>query len=102
MPAAAVPISGVRHGEYVILEAALPGHAPRNIGVLLIDPASGRGWVRMRPHFDDFAEPDDAEVLAALEDDMLDRIEEVGGAAYLAMLEDTLSNAIRVSERRAV
>jgi phage repressor protein C with HTH and peptisase S24 domain len=84
----------------VILEAALPDAAPRNIGVLLIDPASGRGWVRLRDRFDDLT--DDTKVLDALEDFLRTRIAEEGAEAVLASLEDSLSNVLRVGERRAV
>ena len=102
MPAAVVPITGQLEGEYVILEAVLPERLPRNIGVLLVDPASGRGWVRMRERYDDLAAPEDADVLEALDADMRARISESGGAAYLASLEDSLSNVIRVGDRQAV
>src|ERR1041385_2308280 len=94
-----VPI-GNRRGTYVILEAALPGMAARNIGVLLLDPATDRGWVRLRPGFDDLT--DDTEVLDALEADLRGRIAEQGAGAFLAALEDSLSNTLRVSGRREV
>ena len=37
MPASVVSITGNRQGTYVLLEAVLPGEAPRHIGVILID-----------------------------------------------------------------
>src|SRR5579885_469746 len=102
MPARVVSISGRREGTYVLLETALPGRPLENIGVLLIDPETGRGWLRMRQAYEAIADPEDAEVLAALEQDLRAGIEEAGAEAYLAWLEDTLSNAVRVSERRTV
>jgi SOS-response transcriptional repressor LexA len=102
MPASVVPIRGQRQGTYVLLEAALPGRPPRTIGVLLADPATGRGWVRLRETFADLADPEDAEVLEAMAPDIRDRLEEMGAEPYLAWLEDTCSNVIRVSERQAV
>ncbi len=102
MPASVVPIRGQRQGTYVLLEAALPERSARTIGVLLIDPATGRGWVRVRESFDDMADPDDAEVLEALAAEIPDRMAETGAEAFLAWLEDTCSNALRVSERQAV
>ena len=102
MPASVIPISGSRRGAWVLLEAVLPERPPQQIGVLLIDPASDRAWVRMRPRFDDIANPDDAEVLEALEDDIRRRVQEAGAEAYLASLEDSLSNAVRVGERQTV
>lgn len=102
MPATAIPISGVRQGSFVILEAFLPEQPPRNIGVLLVDPETGRGWTRIRAHNDDFASPEDAEVLDTLACEMPDRFGESDGLKYLEWLEDSFSNAIRVSERKAV
>lgn len=100
MRSAAVSIS--REGVAVVLEACLPGRAPQSAGVLLVDPATGRGWVRMRRSFEGLAEPEDAEVLDALAAELPARVAEEGGAAFLASVEDALSNALRVGERRTV
>jgi hypothetical protein len=102
MPATVVSINAGRRGTYVLLEAALPGRLPLNIGVLLIDPATGRGWVRMRARYHDLADPEDAEVLEALEEDIRRKVAETGAEAYLRSLEDSLSNALGVSERQTV
>ena len=61
MPATVLPIDGRRAGAWVLLQAALPGRGIRNIGVFLIDAASGRGWVRLRERFDE-SSTEDAEV----------------------------------------
>ena len=102
MPASVVPINACREGTYVLLEAALPGRPARAVGVLLLDPAGGRFWVRMRPRYDDLAEPEDAEVLEALEDDIRTQAQRMGAEGCLASLEDSLSNVLRVSDRRTV
>jgi phage repressor protein C with HTH and peptisase S24 domain len=102
MPATVVSINARRQGAYVLLEAALPGRLPLNIGVLLIDPATDRGWVRMRARYDDLADSQDAEVLEALEEDIRRKLSETGAEAYLRSLEDSLSNALRVGERQIV
>ena len=86
----------------MLLQAALPGRGIRNIGVFLIDSASGRGWLRLRERFDDIADDEDAEVLEALEEDAQARIAEIGAEAWLASLEDSLSNTLRVGERQAI
>ena len=101
MPASVVPIRGQREGYYLVLEAALPGQSARNIGVILVDPAGDRAWVRFLEHYD-FAAPDDAEVLAALPEDIEARLAEAGAQAFLEALEESLSNVIRVSGRQAV
>ena len=102
MPATVVPINARRRGTYVLPEAALPGRLPLNIGVLLIDPATDRGWVRMRARYHDLAGSEDAEVLEALEEDIRRKLTETGAEAYLRSLEDSLSNALGVSERQSV
>jgi SOS-response transcriptional repressor LexA len=100
VPAAVLPFTARREGIYVVLEAALPERRPQPIGVLLIDPATDRGWVRLRPDFSDLT--DDSEVLDALEHDLRDRVAECGAEALLRSLEDSLSNTIRIGERQAV
>jgi SOS-response transcriptional repressor LexA len=102
MPATVTSINARRQGTFVLLEAALPGRLPRNIGVLLIDPATGRGWVRMRARYHDLADSEDAEVLEALEEDIRQKVSEAGAEAFLRSLEDSLSNAVRVGERQIV
>jgi len=102
MPASVIPITARSRGTYVLLEAALPERPPQNIGVLLIDPAADRAWVRMRPRHDEIAEPEDAEVLEALEEHIRARCAEAGAEAFLLSLEDSLSNVLRVSERQTV
>jgi SOS-response transcriptional repressor LexA len=92
----------MREGQFVVLEASLPDLPPRNIGVLLIDPATGRGWVRMRRRFDDIASEEDAEVLESLEDNLRALVAESGGSGCLSALEDALSNAIRIGDRQAI
>ena len=102
MPATVVTINARRQGTYVLLEAALPGRLPLNIGVLLMDPATDRGWVRMRAQYHLFADSEDAEVLEALEEDIRRKVSETGAEAYLRSLEDSLSNALGVSHRQTV
>jgi len=102
MPASVIQMGGKRQGQYVLLEACLPERPPQRIGVLLVDPAADRAWIRLRGKYDDLAEPEDAEVLEALEEDLRQRAREMGAAAWLEWLEDTLSNVLRVSDREAV
>lgn len=101
MPASVIPISG-REGTYVLLEAVLPGRSPHTIGVLLIDPVTDKPWPRLRPNYQDIADPEDAETLAALADETPKRMEEMGAQAYLDWMADTLSNAVRVSDPKSV
>jgi hypothetical protein len=75
---------------------------PRHIGVLLMDSAGGRGWLRMRGQFEDLADPDDVEVLEALESDLRARMEEWGTGSLLEWLEDRCSNVLCIGARQAV
>jgi SOS-response transcriptional repressor LexA len=101
MPASVVSI-GRRPGTYVVLEAVPPGRTPCNIGVLLIDPETGRAWLRMRRDFEEIADPGEAEVLAGLEEHIRDCLRESGAMAFLASLEDSLSNTVRISDPETV
>jgi len=102
VPGSVTSITARRQGTYVLLEAHLPDQPVRPIGVYLVDPASDRLWLRMRPDYRGMAAPDDSEVLAALEDDIRARAAEIGAEAFLASLEDSLSNVLRVGERQSV
>ena len=101
MPSTIVPIAA-RQGVYVVLEAALPQRQSVPLGVVLIDPDQNRGWVRFRQEFGELADAEDAEVLEALEEDARGRIAEMGAEQYLASLEDSLSNVLRIGERQTV
>src|ERR1700678_639312 len=96
MPASVVSISGRRPGAYVLLEAALPERPIRNIGVLLLDPATDRGWLKLREGYNDIAAADDAEVFDALEEDLRAQMAQNGATALLESLEDSFSNVLRI------
>lgn len=98
---AATQIS-TQEAEYLLLEAELPGKPAVTIGVLLHDPASGRLGVRLRRDWDRIAGEDDEEVLALLAEDLERKIGEEPAADLLSRFEDSLSNAIRISQRQTV
>jgi SOS-response transcriptional repressor LexA len=85
-----------------LLEAALPGRGAEPIGVLLHEPATDSLHLKLRRDWEAIAEEEDAEVLRALADDLDRKAREMGAGALLALLEGTLSNAIRLSDRREV
>jgi len=72
------------------------------MGVLLHEPETDALHLRLRRDWDEIADEEDAEVLRALADDLDRKAREMGASALLRLLEDTLSNAIRLSERREV
>jgi SOS-response transcriptional repressor LexA len=85
--------------EYSILELCLPGRPAEKFGVLLLDPATDSLYQKLRE--ENGADPDDAEVLAALANDIQAKAREMGAAELLALFEDSLSNTLRMSDRRA-
>jgi SOS-response transcriptional repressor LexA len=101
MPATVVPIE-TRRGEVLVLRLALPDAPEHAIGVLLLDPAGDRLFLRLRSHWDDIAGPDDLEYLSHLEDDLRVRAAESGAAQFLRLLEDSLSHVLRLGDRESV
>src|SRR5688572_16134736 len=101
MPPAA-EITRSKEGQFAILEAALPGRSPENLGVVLLDPVSDELHLRLRRDLDEIAEEEDAEVFEALAEDLRAKSREMGGEGLLRYLEDTLSNVLRISSREPV
>jgi SOS-response transcriptional repressor LexA len=83
------------------LELELPGQTGVAAGILLEDPAQDRLYLRLRRDWTRIA-PEEAEVLEALEFDLGSKAAEMGAARLLEVLEDTLSNILRVTERREI
>jgi SOS-response transcriptional repressor LexA len=71
-----------------------------NAGILLEDPAHDRLYIRLRRDWDRIAPAEEVEVLEALEDGLRSLAAELGAARVFDHLEDTLSNTLRVSDRR--
>ncbi len=86
--------------RYSLLTLELPGEGPITAGVLLEDPARDQVHIRLRRDWERIA-PDEAEVLSVMEDDLRARANESGAASFFAQMEDTLSNTIRVTDRRS-
>lgn len=89
-------------GEYLLLALALPGEPERNIGVFLRDSETGQVYPRIRDHWEEIGDPEEAEWLQALGGDFDAKIREMGGDEFLRTLEDSLSNVLRLSPRIAV
>lgn len=88
--------------EYVVVQVALPGAAPENIGVLLLDPAANRLYCRFRRDLSELVDNDDErELLEGLRNETA---EMAGDEAndFLKRLEDFGSNALVMSGREAV
>jgi SOS-response transcriptional repressor LexA len=103
MGEAFIPIATGRMCQFCVLSLAMPGHAVTPAGVLLFDPADKELRFKLRDDWEDLgADEDDREYLQALSDDFELRIREVGSEAFLASLEDSLSNFLRLSDREAI
>jgi SOS-response transcriptional repressor LexA len=85
-------------GEYSVLQVCLPGARPEPYGILLVDPASDRVWQRARA----VPECEDPDLFELLPGDLEAKARELGGQRLLALFEDSLSNAIRITDRRGV
>jgi len=79
----------------------MPGDAPLAAGILLEDRERNRLYIRVRRDWEDVA-PEEAEVLSALESDLAAKSGEMGAQELFETLEGTLSNAVRISDRREV
>ncbi len=95
----AATVVDARTARYSLLMVDLPGQEIVTAGVLLEDPANDQVHIRLRRDWDRLA-PEEAEVLAELEDNLLAHAGEEGAAKFFARLEDTLSHSVRVSDRR--
>ncbi|MBK9167241.1 MAG: S24 family peptidase [Bryobacterales bacterium] len=85
-------------GEFVILRLDRPGLPTANLGVLLLDPEHGRLYRKWR---DDLSTLGD-DVASHLPEYCESMVYEMGASEFVAHLEDTLSHAIRVTDREAV
>ncbi|MEO8050142.1 MAG: S24 family peptidase [Acidobacteriota bacterium] len=92
-------LANTRAARFSLLMVELPGRECVTAGVLLEDPATDRVYLRLRRDWERLA-PEEAEVLSELEDDLSATASEEGAMKFFARMEDTLSNTVRVSERR--
>jgi phage repressor protein C with HTH and peptisase S24 domain len=84
--------------QFSLLQLALPAKPTVNIGVFLLDPTTDRLYIKLRQDWTKVAEAEEAEVLEHLADDLSAKSAEMGGAALLENLRDTLSNTLLITE----
>lgn len=89
-----------RTAEYSVLQLALPGRPAVGFGVLLYDPATDNLYLKFRDDIKELASPEDAEVLEPIKQDLAARAREMGGRRVLEWLEDSLSNVLRITDRK--
>jgi hypothetical protein len=81
----------------LLLSYAPPGRPSRPIGVLLFDSRTKILHFRLPDQWDFIDDEVDREYLSVLTSDLAAKAEEMGGAALLSHLEDTLSNVLLLS-----
>jgi hypothetical protein len=93
-------------GQWSLLEVAAPGEKPVPYGILLVDSETDKLWPRCRDAGEleelcGLAEQE-IDILDFLEADLRQKADEVGGAALLSSLEQSLSHFLRISDRAAI
>jgi phage repressor protein C with HTH and peptisase S24 domain len=95
-----------RLGKYCVVEADMPEQGTVKLGILLQDPQADSLRLRFRRDLESLAplvtENDDLDVLSALADDLAQKAHELGAEKLFEYLEDTLSGAIRITDREEV
>ena len=85
--------------QFLILHYCAPSRDRRPIGVFLFDPLRERLTWRLLNDWAQFADAEDIECLSCLAADLVKYAREMGAGQFLAHLEDTLSNVLRISDR---
>jgi phage repressor protein C with HTH and peptisase S24 domain len=88
--------------KYSVLQLAQPAASPRNIGIFLLDLATGRLYKKLRRDWSAIADPESVQILELLDEDFAAKIDEMGGDMFLRSLEDSLSNFLLINDRRDV
>jgi phage repressor protein C with HTH and peptisase S24 domain len=96
------PPAANKPAKYSLLQMALPGESPRNIGIFLLDTATGQLYKKLRRDWSAIADPENVEILELLDEDFAAKIDEMGGDVFLRSLEETLSNFLLIEKRRDV
>ena len=84
--------------EWAVLAARLPGREPIPAGILLVDLASDKLYVKLLPELS-MAEDEVVEFWCELPDYLLERSKAVGGHQVLGWLEDTADHVIQLGPR---
>ena len=98
MPVAITPVAKTRRPLFAA-DGGVAGTGSRDRGRVARRPATDCVHIRLRRDWERIA-PEESEVLAVLEDDLFAKAAEAGAAKFFAQMEDTLSNTVRVSDRR--
>jgi hypothetical protein len=89
------------HLEFSVLFYVPPGCEPIPIGVLIYDTTNNDLFARLHDNWD-FVAAEDQDYLSLLTDHVAAMVRELGGRQLLEYFENTLSNVLRISDRRTV
>jgi hypothetical protein len=92
----------MRSASFMLLTFVPPGKLPKPVAILLFDSENDVLHWRFRDDWHLFAEPEDVEILACMAEDFTFKVQELGPQAFLAHLEDTLSNSVRITDREPI
>src|SRR5579863_200241 len=95
-------VAANKSANFSLLQLALPGKSPRNIGIFLLDIEGGRLYKKLRRGWESIAGPEEVEILERLDEDFGAKIEELGGEPFLRSLEDSLSSSLLITDRSEV
>lgn len=90
-----------RSPEFAYLQYVHPGNQPKTIAVLVVDHDNDSLLMRFTDDWSGLDE-DDIEVLSALGEDLYAKANELGAAALMAQLQETLSNTLRISDPQPI
>ena len=91
--------------QVLFLKTCLPNRPERNTGVFLLDPATGKLYLRIREDWDRLGNSEYAEGAAALGDNFMCWFAELGsrsGEEFLRSLENEFSSLLLLSDRRTI
>lgn len=91
--------------QVLFLKTCLPGRPELNTGVLLLDPATGKLYFRMREDWDDIANSEYPAVIAALGDKFMGWFADLAsrsGEEFLQSIENQLSSLLILSDRQTI
>ena len=91
----------LKRAECVFVDLQLPGARPETVGVLLLETAANKLYLKFRKDWNEVA-PEEHDVLELLEGDLEQQAGEKGGSEVLAYLEEHWSNILRVTERESM
>ena len=91
----------LKRAECVLVDVCLPGQLPETAGVLLLDSADNKLYVKFRNDWDDFA-PEESDVLFLMADQLEKYAVEMGGERVLAYLEQNWSHVLTTSDREVM